>query len=303
MTHTLISWLAGLVQAIKVWITRIYYRASNAWAWRNNTYPGPFTDLEIPVGDTCITGRLYNNALGSARPLIVYIHGGGWVIGDLETHHAFCQNLSQASGCSVLALGYRLAPEHPFPAAPDDCLAATRWIARHVAQLGCNNQRLVIAGDSAGGNLTTCTCLELDPASREKVAGEVLIYPATDHYSAGFRSYVERAKGQALTANITIWFWDTYLGDLSAEAPAAARAFPLRSTKLASLPPTLLVTAEKDPLRDEGKAYAEALQAQGVAVNYAHYASAQHGFACSEGPHADFRRFMKQLTDWLSELD
>lgn len=303
MLHTLANWLGGLLQAIKVAGFRVYYRISNAMAWRRHVNPGPFVDLQIPVAGVNIGARLYNNALGSAKPLIVYIHGGGWVIGDLETHHPFCQALSAASGCSVIALDYRLSPEHTFPIAQDDCLAATRWIAQQAGQLATSDGRLVIAGDSAGGTLATCTCLEIDTASRGKILGEVLIYPAAEHYSAGYASYVERATGQTLTASLMHWFWDTYLGGLSPTDTSVQRAFPLRASALASLPPTLLVTAEKDPLRDEGKAYAEALQQAGVAVTHAHFASAEHGFACSQGPHADFRDFMQRLTTWLAQLD
>ncbi len=303
MMHTLRRWLAGLWQVIKVRAYRSYYRISNARAWRGYTASGAFTDLRIPLHGISIGARLYNNALGGQRPLIVYFHGGGWVIGDLETHHPFCQALSQASGCSVIALDYRLAPEHRFPAALDDCLGATRWIAQHAATLGTNNSRLVIAGDSAGGNLATCTCLELDPRAAQAVAGQALIYPATDHYSGGFASYIERATGQVLTSRLMQWFWDTYLGGQSAQAPQLQRAFPLRSSRLASLPPTLLVTAQKDPLRDEGRAYGEKLQQAGVPVRSHHFASAAHGFACSEGPHADFHSFMQHFTTWLAQLD
>ncbi len=303
MMHTLRHWLAGLWQVIKVRAYRSYYRISNARAWRGYTASGAFTDLQIALHGISIGARLYNNALGGQKPLLVYLHGGGWVIGDLETHHPFCQALSQASGCSVIALDYRLAPEHRFPAALDDCLGATRWIAQHAAKLGSNNSRLVIAGDSAGGNLATCTCLELDPECRARVAGQALIYPATDHYSVGFASYIERATGQVLTSRLMQWFWDTYLDGQSAQAPQLQRAFPLRSSRLASLPPTLLITAQKDPLRDEGRAYGEKLQQAGVPVSSHHFANAEHGFACSEGPHADFHSFMQHFTTWLAQLD
>ena len=298
------KWLARPLQAVTVAGFRAYYRISGALAWRGHVQPGPFVDLRIPVaGATTINARLYNNALGGAKPLIVYIHGGGWVIGSVATHHPFCQALSAATGCSVISLDYRLAPEHVFPAAQDDCLAATQWIARQVAQLGTSDGRLVIAGDSAGGTLATCICLEIDADDRKKIAGEVLIYPATEHYSAGFTSYVERATGQTLTSGIMHWFWDTYLGGLSPADASAQRAFPLRAAGLAALPPTLLVTAELDPLRDEGKAYAEALEQAGVAVTCKHFGIAEHGFACSQGPHADFREFMQGLTNWLAQLD
>jgi len=303
MMHTFRRWLAGLWQALKVLGLRRYYRFSSARAWRGHTGSGPFTNLRIPLDSSGVSARLYDNPLGGQKPLIVYFHGGGWVVGDLETHQPFCQVLSQASGCSVIALDYRLAPEHIFPAALDDCLGATRWIAQNTAVLGTNNTRLVIAGDSAGGNLATCTCLEMDWACRERIAGQALIYPATDHYSGGFASYIERATGQVLTTRLMQWFWDTYLGGQSAQAPAVQRAFPLRSSRLASLPPTLLVTAQNDPLRDEGRAYGDKLRLAGVPVSSHHFATAAHGFACSEGPHADFRGFMQHFTTWLAQLD
>jgi acetyl esterase len=303
MIRALTSRLSRLWQAVKVWGFRRYYRFSSAWAWRRHGRHGPFTDLQIPLGATRIKARLYPNALGATKPLIVYMHGGGWVIGDLESHHPFCQALTAATGCTVIALDYRLAPEHRFPAAQDDCLQATRWIGEHARELGPNGGKLLIAGDSAGGNLAACACLEAEPAIRAGIVGQVLIYPVTDYYTAGFASYVEKATGQMLTASLMHWFWDSYLGKLSAQAEAAQRAFPLRSSGLASLPPTLLVTAENDPLRDEGKAYAEQLRQAGVAVTTHHFASAEHGFACSQGPGPDFQAFMTQLTAWLDQLD
>ena len=297
------TWLSGLLQTLKVFAFRRFYRFSSARSWRGQVGPAPFTDMQVPAAGGTIGARLYPNSQGCAKPLIVYIHGGGWVIGDLASHHPFCEALAEATGCSVIALDYRLAPEHPFPAAQDDCLAATRWIAGHSARLGPNDGRLVLAGDSAGGNLVDCTCLALDATTRKHILGQVLIYPATDHYSAGFGSYVEKARGQLLTAAIVTWFWDTYLAGLPPDAPAAQRAFPRRSPDTGTLPPTLLVTAENDPLRDEGKAYAGQLGEAGVQVRFHHFDNAAHGFACGEGRSNHFQLFISQLTSWLSGLD
>ena len=172
-----------------------------------------------------------------------------------------------------------------------------------IVDTGPNDGRLVLAGDSAGGNLVVCTCLALDAATRKHILGQVLIYPATDHYSAGFGSYVEKARGQLLTAAIVTWFWDTYLAGLPPDAPAAQRAFPRRSPDTGTLPPTLLVTAENDPLRDEGKAYAGQLGEAGVQVRFHHFDNAAHGFACGEGRSNHFQLFISQLTSWLSGLD
>lgn len=291
-----------MLQAIKVWLARWYYSFISFWAWRRGSRKIAHRGLTIPGGSTPLRARLYANAQGATKPLIVYFHGGGWVIGNLANYQPVCQELSNSTGHSVIAIEYRLAPEHPFPAAPEDCLTATRDLATRAGKLAPCNGRLVIAGDSAGANLATCTCLDIGGGARESIVGELLIYPATDHYTAGFGSYVEKASSQALTAGLMHWFWDTYLADLSAEAPAAQRAFPQRSGKLASLPPTFLVTAENDPLRDEGKAYARQLQQNGVPVSHHHFDSADHGFACSEGPTADFRLLMTKITAWLEQL-
>ena len=161
---------------------------------------------------------------------------------------------------------------------------------------------MVIAGDSAGGNLATCTCLQLDGASRSRVAGQLVLYPATDHYSIHYPSHLERAKGSSLTTKRLYFFWDTYLGSDNRRAVTAARALPSRAANLSSLPPMLLITAEYDPLRDEGVDYAAKCSAAGVQVNHRHFANAKHGFACSEGPTPDFDKVMQDARDWLQTL-
>lgn len=302
MRQAIKNFLARLLQAIQVWVLRFYYRLANAWAWRGQTSSVRHDDRQIPVPGALLNARFYRSEMGADRPLIVYFHGGGWVIGGLETHHHFCQTLCETTGCSVIVLAYRLAPERPFPTAHNDCLLATHWIAQQLEKLGLGNGKLVLAGDSAGANLATCVCLEANRETRARIIAEVLIYPAVDYYTAGFDSYVEKAKGQALTTSLMQWFWNAYLGKLPEQALETQRAFPLRSAQLASLPPTLLITAENDPLRDEGKAYAEKLRVEGVAVSYQHFPAAEHGFACSHGPSADARDFMKQLASWLAAL-
>jgi len=303
MLDNLKCWLAVIRQRIWIWGFRTFYRLTGGWNWRGQSTDVVFSDIRIPAATGPIGARLYSSEQGEEKPLIVYIHGGGWVVGDLETHHHFCITLSDVSGCTVVALDYRLAPEHPFPASQDDCLAAIDWLAGNSRDAVLCNGQLIIAGDSAGGNLATCACLELEEDSRQKIEGEILIYPATDHYSAGSGSYVVKAKGQLLTTDLMVWFWDTYLEKRTGAEPEVQRAFPKRSDNLATLPPTLLITAENDPLRDEGRAYAEQLQQLGVSVTYHHFANAEHGFACSAGPIDDHLLFMNQLKDWLADLD
>lgn len=303
MLNTIKAWLAGLLETLKVWGFRTFYRLESAWNWRGDKPSVPHIDLQVPGGGTDITARLYANSLGKTRPLILYIHGGGWVLGDLESHHPFCRALSHHTGCTVIALDYRLAPENRFPAAQDDCLAATRWIAERAAELAPCNGKLVFAGDSAGGNLATCTCLALDEPARAKVIGELLIYPATDHYSTGYNSYTEKATGQALTTDLMQWFWNSYLGGQAPSDPNVQRAFPIRAANLACLPPTLLVTAENDPLRDEGAAFVERLREADVAVEYHHFDGADHGFACGHGPTEHFQTFIAKVDTWIKQLD
>lgn len=289
-------------QFLKVWGLRKLYRRVSAWSWRGQLDPTQWNMLEIPGPAGPIGARMFSAHSREDRPLIVYFHGGGWIVGDLDTHTPFCQLLHQRSGCNVIAIDYRLAPEHPFPASSDDCLAATRWIAEHCGDFGTSDRRIVVAGDSAGGNLSAVVCLGADASLRQKIAGEVVIYPATDHYQAGFASYTERATGQTLTANLMRWFWDTYLAGQDPENAATAHAFPARSQQLSTLPPTFLVTAEHDPLRDEGKDFNDKLQAAGVPVAYRHFEEAAHGFAGSEGPSENLDAMMADLLAWLDKL-
>ena len=202
-----------------------------------------------------------------------------------------------------MSVDYRLAPEHPCPAAHNDALTASQWIAQRLSELGPNNGSFILAGDSAGANLATCTALALSPRERELLAGEIIIYPVTDHYSNPYPSYEEKAKGYALSSDLMRWFWDTYLGFKGSNGSVPVITTPIHSPNLASLPPTLLITAEHDPLRDEGRAYADKLRAQGVAVHDSHYKDAAHGFASSAGASPDFHQLMDEIGNWIARLD
>jgi len=209
-------------------------------------------------------------------PAYVYFHGGGWVIGDLETHDVLCRQLTAASGVCVIAVDYRLAPEHKFPAAVDDAWAATRWIAAHGAELGVDGRKLVVGGDSAGGNLAAVVALLARDAGGPAIAAQVLIYPVTD-LGAEAQSYTDFADGFSLTRESMRWFRAHYLG-----GPRDGddwRASPLRARSLAGLPPALIVTAGFDPLRDEGAAYAMRLRDADVMVDYVCFGGMIHGFA------------------------
>ena len=208
-------------------------------------------------------------------PVLVYFHGGGWVIGDLETHDVLCRQLTAEAGVSVIAVDYRLAPEHKFPAAADDAWAATRWIAAHAAELGVDADRLAVGGDSAGGNLAAVVALLAREAGGPRIALQILLYPVTDLVSES-QSYADLADGYMLTRDSMRWFRAQYLA--RAQDAADWRVSPLRAPSLVGLPPALVVTAGYDPLRDEGEAYARRLREAGVSVDAVSFGGMIHGF-------------------------
>ena len=222
--------------------------------------------------------RVYRPAgVPASTPLavLVFFHGGGWVIGDLETHDVLCRQLTAGSGVSVVSVDYCLAPEHKFPAAVDDAWAATRWVVAHAGELAVDASRLAVGGDSAGGNLAAVVALLARGKGAPAIAVQVLIYPVADLVGET-RSYRDFAEGYLLTREGMRWFIAHYL---TAEAEAVDwRASPLRAQSLAGLPPALIVTAGFDPLRDEGEAYAERLRDAGVRVDSVCYGGMIHGF-------------------------
>ncbi len=232
----------------------------------DRTLPGP--EGEIPV-------RIYTPEGGAPFPVLVFFHGGGWVIGDLESHDALARKLALEAGCLVVAIDYRLAPEAKFPAAPEDCYAATCWVTEHAAEIGGDPARIAIGGDSAGGNLSAVVAQMARDRGGPELCFELLVYPVTNHdYSTP--SYTENAEGYFLTRASMEWFWNHYLSEAS--EGQRAYASPLRAHSLAGLPPALVITAEFDPLRDEGEAYAEKLRQAGVSVTCTRYDGQIHGF-------------------------
>jgi acetyl esterase len=205
--------------------------------------------------------------------VLVYLHGGGWVVGSLETHDGVCRALASRTPCVVAAVDYRLAPEHRFPAAVEDAWAATAWVAEHAASIGGDPDRIAVGGDSAGGTLATaCAIRARDHGLR--LALQLLVYPVTDH-RFDTASYEECAEGYGLTRDAMRWYWAQYLGPDDGSSPEAS---PLRAADLAGLAPAHVVTAEYDPLRDEAEAYAARLEEAGVPVRLDRCEGLIHGF-------------------------
>jgi acetyl esterase len=232
-------------------------------------------ELQIDGGAGPLKARLYVPKDAPATTgVLVYFHGGGFVIGDLETHDDFMRRLCAASGVRVVAVDYRLAPEHPFPAAHDDALAATRWVFDHAAEIGIDPRRVAVGGCSAGGNLAACMALEMRTDPARKLAFQLLLYPATT-MDQDTPSRRDLATGYVLTAEVMEWFGKHFAAAGHAEA---RRAEPAHVEDLSGLPPALVITAGFDPLKDEGKAYAERMKAAGVAAEHIEYPSFVHDF-------------------------
>ena len=223
-----------------------------------------------------LPARVYLPQPGAAAPVVVYLHGGGFVLGSLAAADGPCRRLAAASGCVVVSVAYRLAPETPFPGPLDDCVAAVRWVAAHRTELG-GGDRLVLMGDSAGGNLAAAAALELRDTGGPAVDAQVLLYPClAPARDSPYASYRLQADGPLLTRAELVWFWDHYLRD--ARDAADPRAAPLLAEDLSGLAPATVVVAELDPLRDEGLAYASRLRQAGVDVQVREVAGAAHGF-------------------------
>ena len=228
--------------------------------------PGPAG--EVPV-------RVYAPAADAALPVLTFFHGGGWVIGSIDTHDMVCRALANAAGCLVVSVDYRLAPEACFPAAAEDCYAATAWVAEQARSLGADGARIAVGGDSAGGNLAASVALIARDRGGPPLAFQWLIYPvaAPDFETASYQSC---AEGYGLTRADMIWFWDHYVPDATDRSnPYVA---PLSAEDLRGLPPALVITAEYDPLRDEGEALAARLREAGVPTTLKRYEGQIHGF-------------------------
>ncbi|HEY9603186.1 MAG TPA: alpha/beta hydrolase [Allocoleopsis sp.] len=250
-----------------------------------------------------LAARLYRPPGAARLPVLVYLHGGGWVAGSVATHDPFCRLLSQAAEIIAISVEYRLAPEHPYPAAVEDALTAIQWTIEKVADWGGDSAQLALGGDSAGANLAAVVANQLCATVQADVLRALLLlYPVTDHPIANHASYIENATGYGLEADTMHWFWKQYAPDVS---PNNSNVSPLQLQKVLALPPTLVATAEYDVLRDEGIAYAEKLAMAGIAVTHLHAPDMNHNFVAFPGT---VRRFpqsnatLAQISQWLQAV-
>ena len=225
-------------------------------------------DAEVPV-------RIYTPAGTGPFPILIWCHGGGMVVGDLETADATARHLTVETGCVTVSVDYRLAPETKFPGACDDCYAAAVWASDNAASIQGDASRMAVGGDSAGGNLAAVVAQMARDRANPDLAFQLLVYPMT---SLDFEtsSYVDNADGYLLTRDSMKWYWDQYLG--ASDDPNHPYAVPSRAGSFKNLPPALVITAEFDPLRDEGEAYAKSLEADGVPTTHSRYDGMIHGF-------------------------
>lgn len=261
---------------------------------------GEVRDLTAPGPAGPIPLRLYRGlgtAAGAPLPVLVYFHGGGWTVGDLETHDIICRTLANNARCAVIAADYRMGPEHKFPAAVEDCIAVARWVAQQGGALDIDAARIAVGGDSAGGNLATVVAISLRDAGGPALAFQALVYPATDQRMDS-ASHAKFGEGYLLTRDNMLWFRDNYL------APADYddwRASPIRAADLARLPPAHIITAGYDPLMDEGRAYSDRLVASGVPVLYECFEGMAHGFLTMGGVVAAANHALYRLGQSLAQ--
>lgn len=250
--------------------------------------------IRAPQGDIPI--RVYTPEGNETFPALIYFHGGGWVIGGLDTHQNLCCELARQGRLVVVAVDYSLAPEHKFPRAVEDCYAATQWVAAHANELRIDPLRIAVGGDSAGGNLAAAVCLMARDRGGPRLDFQLLVYPVMDH-NFDTASYHEYASGCSLTREAMMYYWDQYLS--AKEDGQNPYASPLRAGDLRGTPPALIVTAEYDPLRDEGRAYAQKLQEVGVPVTLRHCETMIHGFLTMTGKIDEARRIRQEIAQTL----
>ena len=289
---------------IKATLFRTAFNFGMKVQWRSRKAPHiACQDVVVPVSDGSIKLRVYTPPSSEGPlPTLIYYHGGGWVIGNVDSYDKCCRDLCDKSGYMVISVDYRLAPEHPFPPAAIDSISAFEWVAANTEKLGIDASRLFVGGDSAGGNLAAVVAQQARDKGLHDIRGQVLIYPMVAHFSKNFASYQTKGTGYALTTNTMQWFWNSYLETSTHWKPGQTEhvlATPASVADLSKLPPALLITAENDPLHDEGAEYAEQLRSAGCEVQYTDYPGYAHGFIGVGGPGEEHDKGVAEIVNWL----
>jgi len=268
---------SGLPPINHVSVAEARARMEKALTYAGEPEPlGYVKDIVIPGPGGLLTLRHYHPSIANTLPAVVFFHGGGWVLNNLNTHDHLCRALANQSGCAIIAVDYRLAPEAPYPAAVEDAWAAVRWVHANALQIGLDPMRLGVAGDSSGATLAAIVSQLARDVGGPPLVCQALIYPVMDHWTADTKSYREVGTGYSLSRDLMIWFWKHYLpegADLT-----NPNICPLRAAQFDNLPSTIVLTAEFDPLRDEGEDYAQRLRDAGVPVICSRYDGMMHGF-------------------------
>lgn len=272
-------------------------------SWRQSTHVPTqqvheVVDLQVPTDDGTVGVRTYRPNTTTGLPVIVYLHGGGWVIGDLDHSDALCRLLCLEAAALIVNVEYRLAPEHKYPAAAEDCFAVVCWLGEHASQLRADARRMAVAGSSAGGNLAAATTLMSRDRGGPELSAQLLVCPVMDS-SCVSPSFVEFADGYIVSAEDMRWYWQQYLErEVQASEPYAC---PLRADDLSGLPDALVITAECDPVRDDGERYATRLRSAGVAVRHTRYPGTLHGFFAMPGANAKGTLAVREAAAWLRD--
>lgn len=252
-------------------------------------------ELNLPLPGRTIAARLYRPSSAAQLPLIVHFHGGGFVLGDLDSHDNLCRRLCRDTGALVLSVNYRLAPEHPFPAAINDALDAVLWALDNISAWGGDSERMILSGDSAGANLAAVTAIRMRDQGKSPALGQILLYPVMDT-AMNTPSYEKLAEGYRLSKSLMAWYFELYLPKPTDRKHAYAA--PLSADNLSNLPPTLIVTAGFDPLCDEGVAYAKRLKDDGTPVTHSHYPAMIHAFCNMSGVLDEGSQAMDEVSAW-----
>ena len=261
--------------------------------------PAPVASIEdatVPGPRGPIGCRVYNPVQGQTLPALLYLHGGGWVVGDIDSHDSVCRALARRAACVVLSVDYRLAPEHRFPAPLEDAWASLVWLHENATTIGGDRNRLAVGGDSSGGNLAAVLARWSRDRGGPRIAAQVLIYPVTN-FDLDTPSYGKAGTGYGLTRDSMRWYWEQYLND--PRDGASPDASPLRAGDLTALAPALVITCELDPLESEGRAYAAALRAGGVRVEHVHKLGMIHGYVRMAGVISRARKSWDDIAHFL----